>query len=175
MKICDRRNCHAVAWALAVSALALAFYMPVLSSLVPQHCLPPALALGNSAQCQTLSGKAITLEGLEKYKAITITVKDDNKESTYSGVPLRTLLTDMVRDIKLEKMPEWKALSRREIIMEFTGNDGYPGLVTAIEIAINKDGDRFILATHKDGKLIEGGAQLHAQWIRRALAGSGKW
>ncbi|MBX9721876.1 MAG: hypothetical protein K2X81_10815, partial [Candidatus Obscuribacterales bacterium] len=105
--------------------------------------------------------KAVSMKSLADYKTISVSIKEDNNKRTkYTGVPLRTLFAEMVPEIKIDTMPDWKALSRQELVMEVKGDDGYPGLVTAIELATNPEGDRFILATTCDGKPIEKGLQL---------------
>jgi hypothetical protein len=122
--------------------------------------LQPALAAPDQSSTEISASKTISFKALEQYTPISVTLEEDGKQVTYTGVPLRVLLAEMVPDVKLESMPGWKALSRRELVMEVTGDDGYPGLVTAIEIAINKSGDRFVLATHRDGKPIDSGVRL---------------
>jgi hypothetical protein len=109
--------------------------------------------------------KDISMSALEKYSSIDISVQaptagDDKKEMRFSGVPLRTIVSDMVPDLKLESMPEIKTAAKRELVVEIKGADGYPALIPVEDIAINSKGDRFVLATHQDGKLIEPGPQL---------------
>jgi hypothetical protein len=99
--------------------------------------LQPAQAASDQAtsdQAPTLlpAIKAISQKGLGQYKPVSVTIEENGREVKYSGVPLRLMLAEMVPEIKLETMPEWKALSRKELIMEVKGDDGYPGLVTAI-------------------------------------------
>jgi hypothetical protein len=104
--------------------------------------------------------KKISLKALEQYKSITVTVEEDGKKATYVGVPLRVMLAEMLPELGLESMPGWHALSEQELVIEVKGDDGYPGLVTATEVAINKTGDRFLLATQKDGKPFKSAVQL---------------
>ena len=127
--------------------------------------------------------KEISMKALEKYGSMDISVQDahangdEKKETKYAGVSLRTILTDIVPDLKLDSMPEWKSTARRKLVVIVKGSDGYPGLVTVAEIAINREGDRFLLATHRDGKLMESGPQLickmdqaRVRWIREAVS-----
>jgi hypothetical protein len=110
--------------------------------------------------------KDISMSALEKYGSIDISVQDpkaegdDKKEMKYSGIPLRTILSEMVPDLKLESMPEIKTAAKRELVLEVKGADGYPALIPVADIAINRQGDRFVLATHVDGKLMQSGPQL---------------
>jgi hypothetical protein len=134
-------------------------------------------ATSDQAATQLPAIKAISQKALEKYQPMSVTIEEAGKEVKYSGVPLRVMFAEMVPEIKLDTMPEWKALSRKELIMEVKGDDGYPGLVPAIDLAINKAGDRFILATHRDGKPIESGVQLickrdeaHTRWVRQVVS-----
>lgn len=117
--------------------------------------------------------KEISAEVLQKYQSISVTIDDNSTKITYSGVPLRAVLGEMMPGIDLDSMPEWKKLARKALIMEVLGNDGFPGLIATTEIAMNKSGDRFILATHKDGKVVETGVHLvckadegHVRWVR---------
>ena len=126
---------------------------------------------------QLAAAKTISPKELAKYKSVSVSVEQDGKQVKYTGVPLRVILAEMLPHVKLESMPEWKALSRRELVMVVKGDDGYPGLVTAIELSINKTGDRFVLATQKDGKLIESGVQLickgddaSTRWVRNVVS-----
>jgi hypothetical protein len=66
----------------------------------------------------------------------------------------------MVPDLTLGSMPEIKSAAERELVLEVKGADGYPALIPVADIAINSQGDRFLLATHADGKLLESGPQL---------------
>lgn len=56
------------------------------------------------------------------------------------------------------------------------GDDGYPGVVTLLEIAMNKSGDKFILATKCDGKPFENAPQLivkndevRTRWVHKVV------
>jgi hypothetical protein len=150
-------------------------------------CVQPAFAESSSSKEATSGNKSATLNPevskaisqklLEKYSTISITIQEDAKEVKYTGVPLRVILAEMVPDIKIDNMPDWKGLARRELILEVMADDGFPGLATATEVAINQAGDRYLLATHKDGKLIESGVRLvckldehHVRWIRDAVS-----
>jgi hypothetical protein len=127
--------------------------------------------------------KDVSMSALGKYGSIDICVQDpttegnDKKEMKYTGVPLKTILSDMVPDIKLETMPEIKSAAKRELVVEVKAADGYPALIPVADIALNRLGDRFLLATHEDGKLIESGPQLicktdqaKTRWVREVVS-----
>ena len=127
--------------------------------------------------------KDVSMSALGKYGSIDISVQDpttdgnDKKEIKYTGVPLKTILSEMVPDIKLESMPEIKTAAKRELVVEVKGADGYPALIPVADIILNRLGDRFLLATHKDGKLIESGPQLickmdqaKTRWVREVVS-----
>lgn len=117
--------------------------------------------------------KRISFAELEKYQSILVTADDGVSKTNYEGVPLRVLISELAPDADLDTAIGWKTLAQRKLVAEVTGDDGYPGLVTALEIAKNKDGDRYILATKCDGKQIESGPQLickmdsaKTRWVR---------
>jgi hypothetical protein len=139
----------------------------------------PAEPAPAKAATQLPVNKSISWKDMEKYKekTISVKVKEEGKEVSYSGVPLRLVLAEMIPELKMDSKEELKDLCRRELVMEIMGQDGYPALVTATELAINKRGDRFILATQKDGKAIESGLHLvckadqgRFRWIRDAVS-----
>lgn len=103
------------------------------------------------------ASKAISFSELEKYKSIIVTADDG---VPYEGVPLRVLVSELIPDADFDTAKGRKALAQKKLVAELSGDDGYPGLVTALEIAVNKGGDQFILATKCDGKQIAGGPQL---------------
>ena len=114
---------------------------------------------------------------LKSYKPLTVTVDEDGKKVKYTGVPLRVVFQEMLPEYKLQSMPQWKELARKNLVVEVVGSDGYPGLVTALELAMNADGDRFILATDRNGKPNEKGVQLickmdqaHVRWVREIVS-----
>jgi hypothetical protein len=109
---------------------------------------------------KVITDRAIVLADLRKYPQTTIEVEDKGIKVKYSGVPLRVLLAEMLPDCKIDSMPEWKALTKRELVLELKGNDGFPSLVTATEVAINKSGDRFLIAVEKDGMPLDVAPQL---------------
>ncbi len=120
--------------------------------------------------------KIISTKELGKYKLNSVVVDEDGKQVKYKGVSLRLLLSEMLPEVNLDTMQDWKTIARQELVMEVTGDDGYPGLATALEVAMNKSGEQFLLATHKDGKLIESGVQLvcksdeaHARWVHQIV------
>jgi hypothetical protein len=142
------------------------------------HWWQPAYASTDQTTTTELPvSKAISPENLKKYEQISITVETEGKKIKYSGVPLRVILGEMMPELNLTEMPGWKALSKQELVMEVLGSDGYPGLVTGTELAINKSGDRYLLATERDGKPNESGIQLicrmdeaRTRWVREVVS-----
>jgi hypothetical protein len=138
----------------------------------------PAQASADQATATQLPvSKAISPDGLKKYEQVSITVETEGKKVKFSGVPLRVILAEMMPELNLSEMPGWKSLSKQELVMEVLGSDGYPGLVTGTELAINKSGDRFLLATERDGKPNESGIQLicrmdeaRTRWVREVVS-----
>ena len=121
---------------------------------------------------RTLADRNISPESLSKYKTISVTVEENGKKNTYEGVPVRTILAEEIPAIN--SMPEWKQLARREIVLKFVADDGFPAIFAATEVATNVSGDRFILATICDGKPLAGGIRLicpkdehHVRWARQ--------
>ena len=130
----------------------------------------PALA-GEELKLQ--AQKEINTGMLAKYQQIPVTVNWQGKKTKYNAVPLRALFKEMLPDIPIDTMPDWKALSKKELLLEVKGSDGYPGLVTATEMAINTSGDKFILVSKhndKSGKdevdMICKGDEERVRWVR---------
>jgi hypothetical protein len=143
--------------------------------------IPAVLPAAHAASTETVTKlpvtKKISATILDKYKQASMTMDWDGTKTTYTGVPLRTILAEMLPEVKMNEMPEIKALSRRELVLEVKGDDGFPGLVTVTEIAMNKSGDRFLLATHENGKPIEKGVhlickmdELHVRSVRQIVS-----
>ena len=145
--------------------------------------LAVAFALMTTSNCRVAASevpvsRAISRDAmLKSYKPITVTVEEDGKKVKYTGVPLRVVFADMLPEYKIQSMPQWKELARKNLVVEVVGSDGYPGLVTALELAMNADGDRFILATDRNGKPNEKGVQLickmdqaHVRWVREIVS-----
>lgn len=93
--------------------------------------------------------KTLTPADISAEKSINISAVWHGKKEKYSGVPLRLFFKEMLA-VPLETMPAWKELSKQELVMEVTGKDGYPGLITGTELAINTSGDKFVLFTKHD-------------------------
>ncbi len=120
--------------------------------------------------------KAVSLKSLAKYKTISVTVKDNEKDTKYSGVPLRILFAEMMPTRNIDSMAAWKALAKEELVMEVKGEDGFPALIAATELATNVTGDRFVLATECDGKPMDKGLKLickndehHVRWVHEVI------
>jgi hypothetical protein len=120
--------------------------------------------------------KTVSFADLRAYKTVPVFVEEDGTTVKYEGVPLRTLFCELNVDSHLDTLKGWKSLAGKKIVTELTGDDGYPGLVTAEEIAGDKEGDRFILATRRDGEEIEGGPQLickldpdKTRWVKEVV------
>jgi hypothetical protein len=161
-----------------MAMLSLLVALPLAMPSTPYLCLPAQASTDQIATTTQLPvSKAISSAALKKYEQVSVTVEADGKKVSYSGVPLRAILADMVPELNLNTMPGWKSLSKQELVMEVLGSDGYPGLVTGTEIAINKSGDRFLLATQRDGKPNESGIQLicrmdeaRTRWVREVVS-----
>ena len=154
------------------------FSLQAIHSARPAEAAPETVSASTSAMTTQMPvSKAVSIKSLEKQETITISVTEEGKESKYTGVPVRVLLAEMLPEFKLDVMPEWKRLTRQELVMEVVGDDGYAGLVTATDLAINKAGDRFLLATQKDGVAVKSGVQLickmdeaRVRWIRGVVS-----
>lgn len=140
-------------------------------------CGPAACAADGASATQLPVSKAVSLKALEKFQTVSVTVEEEGKKVKYAGVPLRVILAELMPDLKMDTREDWKAMSYRELIMEILGQDGYPGLVTGLEIAFNKGGDRYVLATQKNGKPIEEGVHLickadeaHSRWVKQVVS-----
>lgn len=144
--------------------LALACSSVSLLSLIPICFAESAVTDSVKALPAVIATKDISLDALRKYPQTTIETRDRGVTTKYTGVPLRLLLAELIPDTKLDSMPEWKALTRRGLVLELKGKDGFPSLVTVTELAINKTGDRFILAIEKDGKALDVAPQLICQF-----------
>ena len=119
----------------------------------------------------------ISPKQLEKFATSVIDVDDNGARVQYKGVALRNIVKEMAPSVSIDLMPEWKKLSRLELIVEVKGDDGFPALITATEVAINKSGDKFVLATERDGKTFENSPQLickddsaRVRWIRKVVS-----
>ena len=137
---------------------------------------PEANATGGSSASKTaFLEKKISLESLAKYKTISVGADHHGKKAQYSGVPLRALLGEQVPAI--DTMANWRKLAQEELVVEVRGDDGFPALITATELATNESGDRFLLATKCDDKPMAEGIQLvcpndqqHVRWVRHVAS-----
>lgn len=116
--------------------------------------------------------KPISQSEIAKYKTVSVTVDENGISVPYEGVPLRTLVSELIPNSDIDSVKGRKELARKKLVAEVTGEDGYPALIAAHEIAIDTDGERFILATRRDGKPLESGPQLvcnldgvHTGWV----------
>ncbi len=100
--------------------------------------------------------KQISIKDLESYEKISITAKEDAADVKYDGVAMRVLLKEFMPDKDLDSKDVVEGNFRRELVMEVTADDNYSGLATAMEVAMNKAGDKFVLATHKNGQVMDG-------------------
>lgn len=159
-----------------LSAASLVMFGSTAALILPQFGAQRSPVYARENARVTSVVKPISVKELEPFKSISISVDEDGKAVKYDGVPLRDLFKVMMPKVKIETMPDWKALARLDLVMEVKGADGYPGLVTAVELAMNANGDRFILATRREGKPIESGVQLvcredeyHVRWVKEAV------
>ncbi len=150
--------------------------IPLLLSILAIVVIVPAHCADKNLSAQPADRISVSLKQLEKYKSISVSAEENGKTVKFDGIPLRTLLKELLPQYNLDEMKDWKEIARNRYVMEASGSDGYPGLVTALEVAMNKTGDRYILATHRDSKLIESGPQLvcksdqaKARWVREVV------
>lgn len=116
--------------------------------------------------------RPIACKDITPDNSITITAVWQGKKDKYTGVPLRSFFKEMT-SIPIETMANWKELSRYELIMEAVGKDGYPGIISATELAMNKTGDKFVLFTKHDEQtgtdtvnLVCKGDEYRVRWVR---------
>lgn len=103
---------------------------------------------------------------------VEVRVKEKGEAVTYRGVPLRSLLADQLKGGNA--MADLRALSDAVILVRAT--DGYQAAFSAAEVAMDKTGERYLLAATRNGKpldasqgtvkLIVPGDSEHVRWVR---------
>lgn len=119
--------------------------------------------------------KKISLDSIRKYRTISVDAEEHGKKAKYTGVPLRELLSEEIPAINT--MADWRELAHSEIVVEVLGDDGFPALIAATELATNESGDRFVLATKRDDQpmtesieLVCPNDQYHVRWVRNVAS-----
>ncbi len=90
---------------------------------------------------------------------------------TYHGVALASVLAS--RSQPIEGMPGLRDLA--DAVLLIRGADGYQAAVSAAAVAMDPKGERYLLATSRDGQdrpaqLIIPGDPKHARWVRDVVA-----
>ena len=111
------------------------------------------------------------LEAFASMPKAEIKVESDGKTVTYSGVPLSSILD--ARDKPTPGMAGLRNLSDAVILVR--GADGYQAAVSAAAVAMDPKGERYLLATSRDGqsrpgRLIIPADPKHARWVRDVVA-----
>ena len=129
-------------------------------------------ATGHVAVESLLPGPGV----VEKMEKVGLQVIEDDKVVTYIGVPLASILAR--RDKPVEGMAGLKALSDAVLLVRAT--DGYQVAYSAAAVAMDPKGERYLLATARDGKPLDAdhgplrvivpGDPKHARWIRNVSA-----
>ncbi|MHC5544418.1 molybdopterin-dependent oxidoreductase, partial [Singulisphaera rosea] len=150
----------------------------------PTHCfggtwtmlalLLASLAIGLEpasfpATTEPLPFDVVALKALPQ---VELKVTEDGKSGVYSGVPLASLLTELLKGDN--EMASLRALADAVILVE--ASDGYQVAVSAAAVAMDPKGERYFLALQRDGKPLDakqGPARLvipgdpkHLRWIR---------
>jgi DMSO/TMAO reductase YedYZ molybdopterin-dependent catalytic subunit len=113
----------------------------------------------------------IDLKAWAEASQIELRVMEQNKAIVYSGVPLAIVLKDRAKG---EGMAALRALSDAVILVRAT--DGYQTAISAAAVAMDPEGQRYLLALKRDGKplgdgqgplrLIVPGDPRHVRWVR---------
>jgi DMSO/TMAO reductase YedYZ molybdopterin-dependent catalytic subunit len=113
------------------------------------------------------------LKGMDQAE---VRVSEEGQTVVYSGVPLAAILAKTSKDSGT--MPGLRSLS--DAVLLVRGTDGYQVAVSAVAVAMDTKGERFLLAIGRDGKpigesqgpvrLIVPGDPKHARWVRNVAA-----
>lgn len=109
-----------------------------------------ALLLSDPVTVQVESLKFDTA-AIQKGPKIELKVKEKGVETTYKGVPLRSLLQEQLKDPI--SMADLRKLADAVLLVKAT--DGYQAAVSAVEVAIDETGAKYFLAVEKDGKPLD--------------------
>ncbi len=121
-----------------------------------------------SVTVELLSTKPEALASMPK---VELKVESDGKTVTYSGVALASILN--ARDKATPGMAGLRELSDAVILVR--GADGYQAAVSAAAVAMDTKGERYLLATSRDGQVRTGQLIIpadpkHARWVRDVVA-----
>ena len=111
-------------------------------------------------------------------KASTIEVKvmERGEAVIYKGVPLRSLLADRLKGPNA--MADLRGLADSVLVVR--ASDDYQAAISAAEVAMDESGQKYLLATQRDGKplddkqgpvkLLVPGDPQHVRWVRMISA-----
>jgi len=110
------------------------------------------------------------LKALRALPQVEVKVTDRGETTTYTGVPLRTLLKEELGDAGMAQLKELA-----DAVVTVEAADGYRVAYSAAALAMDEDGSKYLLAFTKNGKplgdegparvIVPGEAQ-HVRWIR---------
>jgi hypothetical protein len=142
--------------------------VPMLSAALLSICLlaPDPIA----ATSEALPFDPDSWKATEKAK---VEVTEGGRKVIYAGVPLRVVLGDRVKEGQ-GAMRALRDLS--DAVLLVRAEDGYRVAVSAAAVAMDAQGERYLLATERDGKplderqgpvrlIVPGDAQ-HVRWVR---------
>lgn len=112
----------------------------------------------------------------KKLPRVAARVMERGRAATYSGVPLATVLPGRIKGDAT--MASLRGLADAVVLVR--AEDGYQAAVSAAAVALDKKGERFLLALERDGKaldarqgpvrLIVPGDPEHIRWVRNVVA-----
>jgi DMSO/TMAO reductase YedYZ molybdopterin-dependent catalytic subunit len=114
---------------------------------------------------------SFNVEALKKMEVVELRLMERGATSTYRGVPLRVVLEGPSQDAA--SMARLRALADSVLLVRAT--DGYQVAVSAVAVAMDPKGERYLLAWEHDGKplgdagpirLVVPGDPQHVRWIR---------
>lgn len=113
---------------------------------------------------------------VRKMDKVDLRAVEDGREVTYTGVPLAAILD--LRANAAGGMAGLKALS--DAVLLVRADDGYQVAFSAAEVAMDPKGERFLLATARDGKpldddrgplrMIVPADPKHVRWIKNVAS-----
>lgn len=119
----------------------------------------------------TIELLSIESETLAKTPQSEVKVESGGRSVTYAGVPLNAILGGRANFIT--GMPGLRDLS--DAVLLVRGADGYQAAVSAASVAMDLNGERYLLAKSRDGQsmspqLIIPADPKHARWVRDVVA-----
>ena len=106
-----------------------------------------AISFGDTATVQVEPLK-FDLAAFKTMEMKEVIVDEDGEKVRYKGIPLRELLADQLKGGNA--MVNMRDLSDAVLLVRAT--DNYQTAISAAEVAMDKTGERFILALERDGK-----------------------